>query len=678
MQVGKVVYKINFTVRELSGGGGQGMGIERTTATIAVNVTKCTTVLSDDDDDSFENNAADEDIDNGAGAMKVVREKSVVDMECSVNDLATVDPMIIYECHDSERMPERFSDLLVRTLRRQPSATCRSFAVLCKQINELFKVQTVAVGKKSGTAIKSFDDLVHLGTVQLIAIGNIIVRWSFLPEAAYAFWPRVKMCDLEHTGPYPLLPNRLTRTKTLEMVLFAMNSDIFGNPVHSARVFGLHEQRWLVYRESLLKRWEWTAENTDASVDWRYNDNPWVDLGDGRAMSEMLHTTMNELITACDNLAAVSFIGTPRDFYEFVHDNLEGEADRMVYIVADASDEYYPPFRDDLATVTLTMVANAPKEPDSAFVRRVCESAGIVLLDMHAMDNGKVRDLLLLINGWKNERNLPPRFRVFMCGLYVTAGSMSVIHHLYSLHNPRRTISVQDKLYTQIAGESSSNSNNNKIMSCGHSVRVCLQIYDSRAVLDGVVRKIESDVQQTRATNQQVLLPLVLFSSASLDSDIEAFYPANDFLALRPGFLAFRRRDGAVVSLLSVGLQVYDYVQPLSSFFPDKDKNLAHMARYSIKGGDRPMGLMEDEIEPLRPFRVGSRFMQPFSHIIFINPSEFISPVDISILQSVSCGKLVILTLGTKPTTVEHANLKELLSLTVIKDSNDDDDGDDN
>jgi hypothetical protein len=112
-------------------------------------------------------------------------------------------------------------------------------------------------------------------------------------------------------------------------------------------------------------------------------------------------------------------------------------------------------------------------------------------------------------------------------------------------------------------------------------------------------------------------------------------------------------------------LQAYLYEQPLSVYSPERDISLAHMVVYTASDDAKPSVLADNIVEPAQPFRVGSRFVQPFSHVIFINPSEYISSVDISILQSIAIYKLAIMTLGTKSYSNDNAKLCELLSLCV-------------
>jgi hypothetical protein len=666
MKVGKVVFKNSFTVSELSGRVA-GMGIERTTANILVKVTKCTTALKDDDD-SFENNAADEDIDRNAGAVKIVKEQMSVVMSCPTITLASVDPYIVYECEDTEVMPSHPSHLILKSLRR-PQKASRSFAVLCKQIEKLFKMQTIAVEKKNKITIGSFADLEHLGTVQLIALGHSIMRWSFLPDEAYVLWPMMQFRDLECMGPYLSLKSGKS-DQSQASLLYTINTNIFSSPICSAKVKTPHETRWLAYRANLVGSWKWTSMTADASIEWGACGNPWIDVGGGNAMSATLRDSIERSIDACVKLGAVAFIGTPRDFYEFMTERMAQDIGRLVYIVADASEGYYPSFSKDLPIVTMAKATGMIKNADSDFLQQIKDAVGVVLLDMHAMDNGDVRDLLLFFSVAKTSGVLRRLFMVFLCGSYVAPGSMCLLHHLYSLHSPKRTIFFSSTLYDTILASS----DDIVALRGKRNLDVLLHVYASYGRMQGMIRKLEADKWNENTDNQVPRLPLILFGSGTSDDVIASLYPADAFLAMKPGCLVYRRRDGAVMQLRFIGLRAYGYVQPLSAFSPEADVNLAHMVRYSTGDSEGVVGYMDDIVDPLRPFRVGSRFVKPFSHVIFINPSEYISSVDISMLQFICYKKLFIMTLGTTACSDEHAKLVDLLSLCVGSDSNNNND----
>jgi len=527
----------------------------------------------------------------------------------------------------------------------------------------LFHASTVAIGSRPKTHITSFDDLLNLGTVQLIAMGHAIVRWSFLPEESYAFWPKVALRDLEYMGPFPRLPlSGIDRRKKMAAILHGINTTIFGSPLYSARVDSPHEKHWLNYRSDLLRSWKWTAENADTELDWGVCcNNPWIDIGSGKSMSGLLHDCTEQSLVACVKLGAVAFIGTPRDFREFTRDNLSHEANRMIYILANVSIEHFPPFRNDYPNVTLSKAIEMLRDPESDFLQRIKDSAGVAFLDMHAMDNGEVHGILALLATTKAEGSLRRWFKVFLCGLLVTPGSLCLIHHLYSLHNPPRVISKPTTLYEKLITSNS----DTLVIKAADTLHVMLNVFKSREIFNGVVQQLEIDRLATNAPGNNSMSPLILFSSASSNEDIESLFPAANFRAVEYGCLLYRRRGGEMVQIRSLMLQAYLYEQPLSVYSPERDISLAHMVVYTASDDAKPSVLADNIVEPAQPFRVGSRFVQPFSHVIFINPSEYISSVDISILQSIAIYKLAIMTLGTKSYSNDNAKLCELLSLCV-------------
>jgi hypothetical protein len=134
---------------------------------------------------------------------------------------------------------------------------------------------------------------------------------------------------------------------------------------------------------------------------------------------------------------------------------------------------------------------------------------------MHAMDNGEVHGILALLATTKAEGSLRRWFKVFLCGLLVTPGSLCLIHHLYSLHNPPRVISKPTTLYEKLITSNS----DTLVIKAADTLHVMLNVFKSREIFNGVVQQLEIDRLATNAPGNNSMSPLILFSSASSNED---------------------------------------------------------------------------------------------------------------------------------------------------------------
>ena len=641
--------------------------IDNNNICLDVKIRKNTKTFADDGDD-FENDNDDDDIENAGGKITTQVVTTTHNWLVEYSALPIIDPAFTYVFEPSGKEPVSFEELIFKCIKRPPSALKRNVNAVIRQVCKLYGLRLPFQNNVlNNFVVTSLDKLEEMPDYEMMKRAAVALQHSFYCHEFYDLIGTVSFDVLVTMSTHVILA--LHDKQRCHAARHLVNIDIYQPSWNCELRADVVSGKWFDFKAKMIPSWSWimdvmqlSAEEVillssvpaemgkDYDIEWnRISAHPLVcevnhDLNGNCFTSYKLLEDVKKAIDFVNAFSAkITLCNSTEVKWQIAKDVPNQNA--MLIIIPDPMISFTPPFPSNYREFKLGEFLDEIDRWKEGRIQidSVLESmSGVVFLDMQVFPlDMLLKCMAYITNRLFTDSRMKRLFTVYMSGLRTARGSVGFFHELYYQAHPDKVKFFKKAAF--LAAFKRGMSLNTPIKANNSTDMIYTAIARPFDMLFPVAVELWK-----RLTGTSSAKCIVVFSSNTAQSDIDIHFPPSAYEVLTVGSLVLNDDDCVPSVVTNLYYRKSGVLRNLESFHLTKDAALAASIYYetadSVSNKEEPKCLGSCPLSILRPFVIGSQFVQSFSHVTYVNTrvDGFIER-DMSLLYYLCAGRLVVL-----------------------------------